>query len=128
MCNIKNDFTMSWCSLNSGCTKDNISYRDVIEILVYLKDKSGCFSLGYFKGGEYFEVQVRVENDNYLVTFGGVFDGDYDVMSYDGGGDGFIMILGDLWPEAQDSKDFNFVKSVFKIFYKTGWVPKTMLN
>ena len=120
--------SLSWTSGKSNGSMKDFNFSDILDKLSFLKKSCGTVTLRSYKNDEEFMLQVRAENDNYLVTLGGVFDGDYDVMSYDGSGDGSIMILGDLWPEAQVSKDFNFVKSVFKIFYKTGRVSKGMLN
>lgn len=75
-------------------------------------------------------LQVRTENNFYLITLGEIFEDEYQIRSYWDRSklDAEMMILGDYWPERQLTKDFDIVISVFKEFFNTGNVSMELLS
>nr|WP_238486012.1 hypothetical protein [Rahnella perminowiae] len=75
-------------------------------------------------------LQVRAQNDNYILTLGEETDDDYKVRFYWDSSlpNEQILLLGDYWPERQIIKEFDLVVRIFKEFFDTGNVSVDILN
>ncbi len=126
------NFKMSWTLNGTGGNKQISNWDDILNQLKQLQGKKGSITLDTLtrvdSGAEM--LQVRTENNFYLITLGEIFEDEYQIRSYWGRSklDAEMMILGDCWPERQLTKDFDIVISVFKEFFNTGNVSMELLS
>jgi hypothetical protein len=124
-------FSMSWAVNGVGGNIKNPIWDDIEKKLTALKGQSGALTIDIFDNDVGPQLlQVRTEAGVYLVTLGEIVDDDYDVRTYydKDSEDVMIGILGDFWPKKQLTTDFSFVTNVFREFFHTGNVQKSLLN
>ncbi|MEI7206958.1 hypothetical protein WCT90_00400 [Pectobacterium carotovorum] len=124
--------SLKWSLNNQGGKEKSPTWQEVNEYLKKLKGKAGTLTLDILDGGDigHDMLQVRAENDNYMLTFGEITDDEYIVNFFwdQSLPDESILLLGDYWSERQLTKDFYFVVRVFREFFETGNVSKDLLN
>ena len=126
------NFKMSWTLNGTGGNKQISNWDDILNQLKQLQGKKGSITLDTLtsvdSGAEM--LQVRTENNFYLITLGEIFEDEYQIRSYWDRSklDAEMMILGDYWPERQLTKDFDIGISVFKEFFNTGNVSMELLS
>ncbi|WP_273761409.1 DUF6911 family protein [Aeromonas hydrophila] len=122
----------SWTLNGKGGSQKNPTWNDIYDHLRQLVDGAGTLSIDIVdivdSGPDF--LQVRAENNHFMVMLGEVTEDDYNVRNYMGGviSNNKVEVLGDYWPESQLTKDFEFVVRVFKEFFETGNVSTSLLN
>lgn len=126
------NLSLKWTLNSQGGKKKSPSWEEVKECLSKLKGNAGTLTLDILDGGNIGPdmLQVRAQNDNYILTLGEETDDDYKVRFY---WDSSLpnektLLLGDYWPERQIIKDFDLVVRIFKEFFDTGNVSVDILN
>ncbi|MFP2469246.1 DUF6911 family protein [Pseudescherichia vulneris] len=126
------NFKMSWTLDGNGGNQKISSWNDILNQLENLQGRGGSLTLDILTcvetGAEM--LQVRTENGYFLMTLGEIFEDEYQVRTYwdPSKSDTEMMILGDIWPERQLTKDFDLVVRIFKEFFDTGNVSTDVLN
>ncbi|MBC3944836.1 DUF6911 family protein [Erwinia persicina] len=125
-------FKMGWTLNEYGGNQQVSTWNDILNQLVQLQGREGTLTLDALStvGNGVEMLQVRTENDYYLMTLGEILEDEYQVRTYWNplGPDDEIMILGDHWPLRQITKDFDLVVKIFKEFFDTGNVSTDLLN
>lgn len=120
---------LSWSSQQKSGTKALHCWDEIKNALDYLMLSNGCVILDKLDDNDYLisEIQVRMDNGFYLVTF---LNEDDEVMTLSDvtQPDEKLLILGDYWSTRQITRDFDLVVRIFKEFFDTGNVSTDLLN
>ncbi|MEX0447439.1 hypothetical protein [Xenorhabdus sp. SGI246] len=122
---------MSWTLNGKGGMDNSPDWAFVEHTLIALKGRSGTLTLDVSDNvGDPEMLQLRTEAGYYLIMLGEIFEDEYNVRSYYDRKvvDQQIDILGDYWSTRQLIRDFDLVVRIFKEFFDTGNVTKSLLN
>lgn len=131
---------MSYLSLSSsidlyGRSLKNPTWSRVLYSLEKLKSNNGSICLSIIDppliGPE--SLSVRGDSGRYLISMlDNITEDDDEVRSYTNPkvipGEKEVEILGDSWDASMVSDDIDLVRRVFKEFYETGNVSRTLLD
>lgn len=131
---------MSYLSLVSTVSefngsKSKPSWLDVESSLYKLLDFDGCVGIDVMEAPDIgpISLSVRAENKQYLITMLVNINLDDDEVRFytnleiehEGNQ---ISILGDFWDSTEVCNDIDVVVKIFKEFYETGDVSRSLLN